>query len=416
MVLARLGLPHLVLSSLSVQGVAYLSQIALAALVQPDEFGIVRSVEACLGLLILGGSLGMPTLTVRMIADSPDPELRGRILGRSLVLAAVATTVGGLIVCVAGMRRGDSLGRYLAALVLVAAIGSASRVCIAYYQGVRQVKDVSFLTAAMALVSLVLLVGPVARWGLAGWALGRYVGELLLLSSLLVSLRRVIRFAGPAPLEPALGHLLRTGSVVAVSLCLRYAVDAAGLLALGAALPATPGLGHFGLGTLAVSALLIVPGGVGTLLLPRMVEARHVPGEAVRLLSSQVLLGLLLTLPLSLFVAAMTPLLLHYFLPAYRGGESIVQTLLFVAPCRALTGAAGNLLLAHSCFRFPLFANSLALATLGSVSLVVARPHGPLAVAWASLGVEAATAAVFLSVAWRVARRGRDERRLVADV
>jgi hypothetical protein len=74
------------------------------------------------------------------------------------------------------------------------------------------------------------------------------------------------------------------------------------------------------------------------------------------------------------------------------------------------------LLLAHSCFRFPLFANSLALATLGSVSLVVARPHGPLAVAWASLGVEAATAAVFLSVAWRVARRGRDERRLVADV
>ena len=55
----RMGLPHLLASLFFVQGLAYLSQLVIASLMRPADFGIARSTEVALSILTLIGGIGM---------------------------------------------------------------------------------------------------------------------------------------------------------------------------------------------------------------------------------------------------------------------------------------------------------------------------------------------------------------------
>jgi O-antigen/teichoic acid export membrane protein len=403
--LAGSGLPHLVLSTLSVQGLAYVAQFSIATILAPSDFGVVRSVESMLALLVLAGSLGMPTLTLRLAADTHDPEVRGRLLGRCLQLAAGSSLLLGAALAVGAVLWARAIGTYLSALVLVATASSASRVCVAYHQGIGRIRDVSLLTFRLAFLCIPLAVAPVIAMGLTGWVVGRYLSEGLLLAALLYRLRSVIRFLGPLPSSLSLPQLASAGATVSFSLLLRYSQDAVGLLVLSRAAPGSPGLGHLGLGLLMVSALMVIPGAVGTVFLPRMVQARHSRDASRKALRSQILLALGSAVLPCAVMASSASVWVAVLLPKYRGAEGLLAVLLCVAPCRALTAAAGNLLLAHARYGFAVVANAFALASLAALSLALVGRLGALGVAWATLLVEAVCATAFAAAAWHTARR-----------
>lgn len=399
------GLPHLVLSTLSVQGLAYVAQFSIAAILAPSDFGVVRSVESVLALLVLAGSLGMPTLTLRMAADTQYPEIRGRLLGRCLQVAAGSSLIFGALMAAGALLWARAVGAYLAALVLVATASTASRVCVAYFQGVGRIRDVSLLTFRLAFLCVPLAVAPVIGMGLTGWVIGRYLSEGLLLGALLSRLWPAVRFHGPLPHSFSLPELASAGATVSFSLLLRYSQDAVGLLVLSRLAPGSPGLGHLGMGLLLVSALMVIPGAVGTIFLPRMVQARHSRTASRNALRSQILLALGSAVLPCAVMAFSTSFWIGAFLPQYRGAEAILAVLLFVAPCRAVTGAAGNLLLAHARYGFAVAVNALALVSLATLSVILAGRLGALGVAWAILLVEGACAVAFTLGAWRTARR-----------
>src|SRR5207249_6338555 len=76
----RAGFPHLLASLFFVQGLTYLSQLIIASLMGPANFGVVRSTEVTLSLLTLIGAIGMPSIAVKSIAELDNPLLRGVLL------------------------------------------------------------------------------------------------------------------------------------------------------------------------------------------------------------------------------------------------------------------------------------------------------------------------------------------------
>jgi O-antigen/teichoic acid export membrane protein len=63
-----LGLPHYLVSVLAIQGTAYVTQLVLARMLGPRDFGIVRSVEAVIAIVLVFGAAGMPSLAIKSIA------------------------------------------------------------------------------------------------------------------------------------------------------------------------------------------------------------------------------------------------------------------------------------------------------------------------------------------------------------
>ena len=176
----RAGLPHLLASLFFVQGLTYLSQLFIAGLMGPADFGVVRSTEVTLSIFTLIGAIGMPSIAVKSIAEINNPSLRGVLLGRLLKMAAIAGFVtSSLAAATASLWLPDPARPYFTALVWIIGIAALSRTCINYFQGIKLFRLVSGLNVTLSILSLVTLMTLVARYGLRGWVAGRYAGELL---------------------------------------------------------------------------------------------------------------------------------------------------------------------------------------------------------------------------------------------
>ena len=78
------GLPHIVVALISIQGAAYIVQFAIARLVSPASFGVVRTVEATFSLALVIASAGLPSLAIKSVAAMQTEAQRGRLLRRLL--------------------------------------------------------------------------------------------------------------------------------------------------------------------------------------------------------------------------------------------------------------------------------------------------------------------------------------------
>jgi O-antigen/teichoic acid export membrane protein len=403
---SRSGLPFLLLSLASVQGVTYASQVLVARGLSPREFGSIRSIEAVLATVLVFAGLGMPTLAVRYAAETPDDAARGHLLRHLLALAIAASlTCAAAVSLAAGYLFPEPTASSLRALSLVTALTACSRIIQGYALGAKRIVTVSILTVLLSLVSLPTLVALTWKLSLPGWVAGRYVTEALLAFVLAISVRSALLHSGrPAPQIPRAAGLVRLGLPIALSLLLRTGQDAVGLLALNLLRTSASVVGHMGLGSLLVSAMAVIPGAVSSLVLPRMTQKRHVPAESRRFLWRSLSWALWLTLPASALICLGAPTALDRFLPAYAEAGPILQVMALIAPLRAVISMAGSCLLAHLSVEFGLWANGIALLAALGLSLVAGAHFGALGVAFALLGVEAAGATAYVLAARRLTR------------
>jgi len=267
------GLPHLILSFISVQGLAYVAQIVLARLLPPAEFGVVRSVEAVLQVLILVGSAGMPSLAVRAIAELDGSAIRTRVLARLALLAtACAGIAGGAGWFLAPVLFRGQAQLYLMGLVWVVLLTAPARTLLNYFQGADQIRRLSAASVTLSGVSFLAVVGAVLAAGMRGWMVGRYAGEAMFLVGSIALVVRHTHAAGGSsagiPPKYSYGRLLVDGFAVSSTLVLRMLQDNTGLVTAAALGVSDEAQGHYGLAYLGLVAAVIIPGGVCGLALP----------------------------------------------------------------------------------------------------------------------------------------------------
>jgi O-antigen/teichoic acid export membrane protein len=386
----------------AVQGAAYIFQVIVAALLLPEDFGVVRSVDAVLALLVILGSIGMPSLAVKCLAEVDDVEQRGALLVR-LILIAAGTSLG---VASAAWIFAPSLVSgtavfYLQRLVWIIPLAACARTTLNYYQGTRQIPVYSVLSASVATAVLPLALLAVAVGGLSGWIWARYGTEAATLVVALLPVAGALRGRGRLGAVYSFRRLTRVGGVLGLSLLTRTGLDSLGTLALIAIGTSTTQIGYYGVGVLAVMGLLILPSCVGSIALPRFARAFSDPATLRSTFYRTVGVCLMLTLPLSALGIVSAPLLVLHFFPSYGASIPIIQILLMTVWARAVTMASGTFLVAADQGDATLIVNLLILSA-GAIAMLSITPHfGIAGAAYTTVGVEFASAVIYVLLAAR---------------
>ncbi len=397
------GLPHFLLALVSIQGASYLAQFAIARLVSPADFGIVRTVEATLGLALIVATAGIPSLAIKSIAAMPTPALQGRLLRRLLSLVAITSAITACVLVVGAPSIVATAAQpWLARLAFLLVPMSLARTAINFFQGIRQVQRISLYVACAALAGVATITHLVATRGLAGWIGGRYLGELMIAAVAAALCWRYIRLDEVLPVEVHPRLLLSEGVTLSLSLLVRAATDNVPVLALGWFAVAASDIGFFGLASLVAAALLLLPGALNSLALAPLVAAlRNESVDARRLLLRLHAYSALLTVPLALLLLALLPVLLRSFAPAFLPGVHLLQALLLVVPLRGATTTSGGAMFAAGKVATGLRFNLLVLAcSLGSLVLLVPS-YGAAGAVGTIVMTEVIAALLFTSGAWR---------------
>jgi len=396
------SLAYLMVAVVAVQGAAHIFQVIVAALLLPEQFGVVRSVDAVLALLVILGSIGMPSLAVKCLAEVDDVEQRGALLTR-LILIAAGTSLGlaSAASVFAPLLVSGTAVFYLQRLVWIIPLAACARTTLNYYQGTRQISVYSVLSASVATAVLPLALLAVAVGGLNGWIWARYGTEAATLVVALWSVAGVLRRSGRLSAVYSFRRLTRVGGVLALSLLTRTGLDSLGTLALIVIGTPTTQIGYYGVGVLAVMGLLIIPSCVGSIALPRLARAFSDPATLRSMFYRTVGVCLVSTLPLSALGIVSAPLLLPHFLPSYDASVPIIQILLTTVWARAVTMASGTFLVAADQGDSTLIVN-LAVLAAGAIAMLSITPRfGIAGAAYTTVGVEFASAVIYLLLAAR---------------
>lgn len=402
----RAGLFHLIISIIFVQGLTYVSQLIIANMVGPAKFGIVRNVEAIISIVVLFGSAGMPTLAVKSIAQTIDPVMRGRILGRLIRLAfAISLGISIFVVIAAPRFVNSDVAKYLTMLVWVVALISCSRTCINYFQGIKQIHQSSIYTAVLSVVSLILVTLSVRFAGLDGWIVARYISEGLFVALTLFLTRKVVKFTGLLPEAYSYKALMLLGGPIAGSLFLRSTLDNAGVLFLGRLGATNEEVGYYSLGAILVIVLMILPAGLSNLAMPRLAERSSEPAKLLHFFLNLITQTLILVVSLSLIGVFIVPYVIQIFLPEYIPGIATIQILMLVIPFRAIASMCGAVLTALDKNKIIMAGHGLLLVIAVLIySYTIAR-FGSIGAAWGTVGIEIISVIMFLLISIRQVKK-----------
>jgi O-antigen/teichoic acid export membrane protein len=395
----RTGLIHLVGMVVFVQGLTYGLQLVLARLVSPAEFGIVRNVEAVLVILISIGSAGMPTLVVKLMAAA-EPRFRGPLLLRLTSLAMGASAISALVtVGTAPLYLARVAQPYLLILIGCCLLTAGGRTLINYFLATKQVRRMASVSVILSLTTIGIVLLAVATIGLPGWILGRYLGEGLFLVASIWLVRQGLSLNGALPAEYSHSALLSEGVLTAASLGIRSVLDNAGLLALGYANQPATELGHYGLSSLLITLGLIVPGAISNLALPRLVEKRASPQLAAFYFRRVLIGGLGLALMGSVALFGLSVVLPWLFGSDYAPASTLLSVLALGLPFRAISIIASSQLLAHNYVHISTVVNLILMLVIFGIFVVVVPTYGAFGAAWVTVGVEAVSALIYITMA-----------------
>ncbi len=412
---AASGAPPLVVSIIAVQGFAALAQLVVARVVSPSDFGIVRLVEVMVTTLLLLASAGMPSLAIRDLALTSDHE-RPVVLGRLVTLAAVTSLVVALLTIVLARFLVPPLAQpYLRAMAFAVCLTASSRTAMNYFQGVQRISVLARLSAASSIVAFLALVALVHWLGMRGWVIGRYVGELSLLVFTLVVLGDRITFRGVHVDVAALRRTWQRGMVISVAFIVRTLHENTPTLAL-AWLGASQQVGFFGLGALLLTPLLLLPGVIGNLAVPRFALLTRTPERLQHEVTRLAFLSTVVATGGALCALVVVPLVIVHFFASYAPALGLLKIFVLSVPLRALNGMLGSFLMACDRNDATLAINGVSLV-IGVVGCLLLIPgHGAWGAAVALLIADVCTTAMCVVVAQRVLRRiPQHDRSLAVD-
>ncbi len=396
----------MVLATFAVQGVTYAVQLALAPLLGPIQFGLVRAAEAVAASGALVAAAGMPALMMRYVAERSDAGWRRYVAGAVLRVAAIGGSLtAAVLLLLAPWLTAPEMVPYVRWLAISVAVTAVSRSGVTYFFGAGIPQRVPRITIPLAVLTALFVISGAASFGLYGWVAGRVLADLVMV---VVVTRAVIAAAGPAASRDhdarlSTTSLARSGVPLALSLVARTTMDNASVLVLAREASDPQSLGVVGLVSLASSALLVIPSGVVTLGLPRMVQrAGTSRTELSRYLNRLVMLATALTLVPALGLVWIGQPLVGRWLPAYAPGlETIVWLVLTTAP-RVASSLAGTALLSVDRPNASLVVTTASLGVMVPLQIFATRTAGVTGLVLATLAAELASALAFLIVAHRL--------------
>jgi O-antigen/teichoic acid export membrane protein len=360
-----------------IQGGVMISQFLAAFYMTPNQLGIIRTVESVLSIVVLGTSVGAPTLAIREIAALKDDDERSALLARLIcmeLIVGVVVIIGMLLV--RGFVHGEML-RYASMIAGVALLSNTIRVIAAFVQGVQtaalfSVRVVILTLAAVSTVS-------VASWygGIEGWVIGRYLGEGAVLVGLVHGVRHYLSGTGRFGRQTLPSwHIIALGVTANLALFIRLLCDNLPILALAAAKIPTDQIGFFGLATLVMMGPNLILAVTMQVELPRVVSvlpnAKLVSERFRRLIGNMVSIALLF-FGLILLVWVVNREFLHM---TYTPTINALFIMSFVLPIRAVTLSIGTMFTALGKYRFSVYVNLVELAIVGGFAYPLARHFG----------------------------------------
>lgn len=267
----RLGIFHLGVSIALAQGGIYLSQIAVATLLPPSDFAVVKILDTVLVMLLTLAALGMPSAVARFVPEVQHPQKQGLVLTHTLLLAVVGAVASAAIVYVLLPSilldpRTLHFARWVIWLLIPLAL---TRTLLGFFQGQKRIRLLASTNLAVSVVTLSLVVLSTWRWELPGWVVGRFLGEgLAALALFALAARQLVLGIRRGLLK----RIFVFGWFAGLSLMVSRMIYSMDILYL-ARLKGDPWqTGCYGLASSLVLLVLLLPAAIGVVALPDMAE------------------------------------------------------------------------------------------------------------------------------------------------
>jgi O-antigen/teichoic acid export membrane protein len=337
--LLRVGVLHMFLSLVFVQGLALTTQFAVTRLLSVEDFGVVRVVEAFLSIGMIPAGLGMTSVIVKVIAEAKDDETRGRTFFHTLLLTGVFAGFVCLVLQFVVPQFGFSpeVTNYLLLMVWMFVPMNLSRTAINYFQGLKQIQRVAGVNVWFSIAAFVLVVLGAVVGSLSGWAWGRILGQALFAVVILWIVQRgiVVDFN-----VRELGSLARLGLLVAFAFTVDSIASSADVLYLEQMLSDSRQVGYYGAAGIVITGCLLVASSVNAVAFPYFAEQASNPRALFQTVSSTMLrlFGVMFLITLGLYIFA--PLLTLLVGESYAPAVELVRIM-----CWGLVPASGMLVL-----------------------------------------------------------------------
>ncbi|MET3449192.1 hypothetical protein [Ralstonia sp. 1138] len=261
-----------------IQGGVLISQFLAAFFLVPSQVGVIRTIESILSIVVLGTSVGAPTLAIREIAALREARQKAVLLKRLICMELIAgSLVAAALLWTRGFWSGEMM-HYASMIAGVALLSNTIRVVAAFMQGT-QTASLFSLRVVVLTCSSVGIVCLMARvFGVNGWVIGRYIGEATVLVGMLLAVRHYFGDAGGfnCDMLPT-WHIVSLGVTANLALFFRLLCDNLPILALAAAKIPTDQIGFFGLASLMLMGPNLLLSVTAQVELPRLVAQLHTP-------------------------------------------------------------------------------------------------------------------------------------------
>lgn len=339
--LASGGLPHVVLATVVQQAVAVLGVLAIAKLLSPADFGLVRIAMAYVAVAVVVGAGGLTTPVLRYCADPRfDDTDRRSLLGaglQRLAPVALGTCVASLLlILLSGRDRQESIVFSAYALQIPAL--AATSVLMVYFQAVHRFRFFAWYQVAARLLTVILTVAATWIFGLAGLLVAAIVAAIFGMAPLVVAARPLLRKVQSLPQDfgslagfSLIGMLISTIGQYADILLLDSVGTDPRLVAV------------YSLATIFFFALSSLAGAVQAFVTPKFTSVIHDPAAFRARLRTWTVGLAAAAVPAGLTTCALAWSIERWFLgPAYAGLGMMVGILMlrFVIWCTYAVGGA----------------------------------------------------------------------------
>jgi O-antigen/teichoic acid export membrane protein len=388
-------------SVISVQGTAYLSQLIIAKYLSPSQFGIVRSIETIIVVLFLIGSLGMPTLAIKEVARAESDSEKILLLLKLLVIVLICSgSIALIIYFILKISESSEIKLVLQSLIWLILLIGLSRTCLNYFQGIKQIKKMSAINTFVSFSSLMIMIFAVKLFGINGWIFSRYLGELILFFAAVIVLfkNESIDWNGKRFLTP-FKKLIIEGVGLSSSLLIRTCIDSLPILLLGYFQFSYEKIGYFGFSTLILNSMMIVPGIIANLAIPKFIEIVNDKVSSYGLYKRLIKVSLSISIVLMVVIITFATGIVYNYLDKYRAAIALTIILAISLPFRAVSSISGSVVISHGISSIAVKVNFASLITLGLLeSCFLIYRGGLVQVAWAFVATEIFTMVLFLAL------------------
>ena len=149
----------------------YIVQFAIARIVSPGEFGVVRTVESAFSMALVVASAGLPSLAIKSIATMQTLRLQGRLLRRLVGLVISTSLLTAVVVALAARYiTTPAATHWLAAFIFALVPVTIARTCTNFFQGLGSVRRISMIVAVGSAIGvLTVVVSSLVTGSLGGW-------------------------------------------------------------------------------------------------------------------------------------------------------------------------------------------------------------------------------------------------------